>query len=430
MENIIIGRDKEDLQKFGEKGTAFIGKHIVGKGEDAHLTNRILMDVTRPHVLLVCGKRGTGKSYSAGIIAEEIAALPKDIRSNLSVIMIDTMGIYWSMKTENEKDKDLLKEWGLKPEGLEAKLFIPAGYAEEYERAGVAYDHPISLVCSELTAEDWILTFGFSFIDDFGMTIERVIKQVKKAMGEKPYSIKDIIVAIEADRRAEQRVKDALVNRFSAADDWGIFGKEGITMDDLVSPGRVSIIDVSHYMQISEGWSVRSMLVGLVCRKVFHARLMARKSEELETMTGETRSSMPMVWLIMDEAHQFLPSRGKTAATEPLLTLVRQGREPGISLLFITQRPNKLHEDALAQSDLIIAHRLTAEADLQALRGIMQTYMLDDIGEYINSLPRQKGTAIILDDNSERIYTMQARPRKTWHAGGSPVAMREAGILG
>jgi hypothetical protein len=109
---------------------------------------------------------------------------------------------------------------------------------------------------------------------------------------------------------------------------------------------------------------------------------------------------------------------------------VKQGREPGISLLFITQRPNKLHEDALAQSDIIIAHRLTAMADLEALRGIMQSYMMEDIEKYINELPRQKGTAIVLDDNSERIYTLQARPRKTWHAGGSPTAIKEAGLLG
>ena len=427
MENIIIGRDKEDLQKYGEKGTAFIGKHIVGKGEDAHLTNPIMMDVARPHVLLVCGKRGTGKSYSAGVVAEEIAALPPEVKDNLSVIMIDTMGIYWSMKNTNEKDKDILKGWGMKPAGLDIKLFVPTGYTGEYEQAGVAYDHTFNLVCSDLSAEDWILTFGFSFVDEFGTTIERVIKQMKK---KGSYSIRDIITAIERDSRAEQKVKDALVNRFSAADGWGVFGKEGTKMTDLTTPGTISVIDVSHYMQISEGWSVRSMLVGLLCRKLFHARLLARKSEELEVITGEGRATMPMAWIIMDEAHQFLPSQGKTAATEPLLTLVKQGREPGISLLFITQRPNKLHEDALAQSDIIIAHRLTATADLQALRGIMQSYMIEDIEKYINSLPRQKGTAIVLDDNSERIYTLQARPRKSWHAGGSPTAIKEAGILG
>lgn len=369
-------------------------------------------------------------SYSAGLVAEEIAALPDEIKNNLSVILIDTMGIYWSMKNPNDKDKDILKGWGLKAAGLDTKLFIPEGYTDDYEQAGVTYDNTFNLVCSDLSAEDWILTFGFSFIDEFGITIERVIKQVKKAKAKSAYSIRDIISAIEADKGADQKVKDALVNRFSAAEGWGIFGKSGVSTKDLVKPGTVSIIDVSHYMQISEGWSVRSMLIGLLSRKIFHERLMARKAEELEVMTGETRTTMPMVWMMIDEAHQFLPTEGKTSATEPLLTLVKQGREPGISLLFITQRPNKLHEDALAQSDIIIAHRLTAKADLQALRGIMQTYMLEDIQEYINALPRQKGTAIVLDDNSERIYTMQARPRKTWHAGGSPIAIKESSILG
>jgi hypothetical protein len=429
VENIVVGRDKDDLKKYGEKGTAFIGKHIVGKGEDAHLTNPIMMDVTRPHVILISGKRGSGKSYSAGIVSEEIANLPPEIKDNLAVVMFDTMGIYWSMKNPNERDKEVLKKWGLKPEAMPIQLFIPKGYASEYEQAGVTYDSAFNLVCSDLAAEDWVLTFGFSFVDEYGTTIERVMKQLKRTKGGK-YSIQDIINAIEADKRAEQKVKDALINRFAAAEGWGIFGAEGTKIEDLVKPGTVSVVDISHYMQISAAWSVRSMLVGLLSRKIYHARSLARKAEELEVMTGESRSTMPMVWIMIDEAHQFLPTQGQTAATEPLLTLVKQGREPGISLLFITQRPNKLHEDALAQSDIIIAHRLTAEADLTALRGIMQTYMLDDIQEYINSLPRQKGTAIVLDDNSERIYAMQARPRKTWHAGGSPIAIKEVSVLG
>jgi len=429
MEDIIIGRDREDFRKFGSKGTAFIGKHIVGKGEDAHLTNPILMDVTRPHIVLVCGKRGTGKSYSAGIVAEEISLLPKEIRENLSVLLIDTMGIYWSMKTPNERDKDMLKDWGLKPKGMDCKLFIPKGYAADYEKAGVVYDQVFSITCSDLTAEDWVLTFGFSMVDDFGTTIERVVKDLKKTKGEE-YSIGDIINSLENDKKADVKTKNALINRFSSAEGWGVFEGKGTSIKNLVQPGTISIIDVSHYMQISEGWSVRGMLIGMISRKIFHERLMARKAEEMEVITGEARTTMPMVWIIIDEAHQFLPSREVTVATEPLLTLVKQGREPGISLLFITQRPNKLHEDALAQADLIISHRLTARADIEALRGVMQTYMLEDIEEYINSLPRKKGSAIILDDNSERIYTIQTRPRFTWHAGGSPVAIKEPSILG
>ena len=113
MEKIIVGRDRDDLKEFGSKGTAFIGRHIVGEGEEAHLTNPIYMDMIRPHILLVCGKRGTGKSYSSGIIAEELIKLSQDVRNNLSVLMIDTMGIYWSMKRPNQRDSDILNKWKL-----------------------------------------------------------------------------------------------------------------------------------------------------------------------------------------------------------------------------------------------------------------------------------------------------------------------------
>jgi len=428
VEKIIIGRDKSDLKKFGSEGTGFIGKHIVGKGEEAHLTNPIHMDLIKPHIMLVTGKRGTGKSYSVGTFAEEIARLPDKIRKNLSVLMVDTMGIYWSMKNANERARDSLKKWDLKPQGMKLKLFVPKGYVSAYKEANVKVDSPLTLSCGEITSVDWNLTFGFSPIDAHGIAVEQVIKSVKAKHG-KNYGIIDIIKQIKLEKEITKEVKEALINRFKTAEDWGVFEKKGTSIANLFFPGAISIIDVSHYMSISHGWSVKAMLVGLIARRVYQERLMARKAEEFEVMTGESSKKIPMVWIMIDEAHQFLPNEGTTAATEPLLTLIRQGREPGISLVMITQRPNKLHEDALAQSDLIISHRLTAEADIKALRGIMQTYMMEDIQDYINHLPRKPGTAIVLDDNSERIYPIQLRTRITWHAGGSPAAIKEKGLF-
>ena len=429
MEKIIVGRDKSDLEKFGDKGTVFIGKHIVGKGEEAHLTNPIYMDVTRPHVVLVCGKRGSGKSYSAGVIAEEMVLLPDDVRKNLSVLMIDTMGIYWSMKKPNEKDKDVLREWGLKPTAMESlQFFIPEGFAREYEKTGIDYDSTFTLSCSELSDQDWALTFGFSLMDDTGITVERVIKRVRQKYGS-AYSVQDIISEIEADTKADKRTKDLLTARFMAAQDWGIFEKEGTPIESFFSPGQISVVDISHYARAATSWSVRSMVIGLLCRKIFQARLMARKAEEMETISGQDMKTLPMVWVMMDEAHQFIPAEGETAASGAIHTLIKEGREPGISMLLITQIPNKLHPDVLAQTDIVISHRLTLEADLKALQSIMQTYMMDDIKTLINTLPRMKGAAVILDDNSERIYGMQMRPRLSWHAGGSPKAIKEKGLF-
>jgi len=366
-------------------------------------------------------------SYTGAVIAEELAALPRDIRENLSIILIDTMGIYWSMRFKNTKEANLLKEWGLKPQTYDTMFFVPKIHRKFYDEVNVE-SRPFILSCGEITAEDWLLTFDFSPMEAHGIAIERAVKQVREK--NRVYDIDDIIAAVQVDTKTEEKVKDAVINRFLIAKDWGVFEKEGTPVLDIFQPGRATVIDVSHYMRVSSGWGVRSMIVGLLARRIFQERLMARKKEEFETMGGERRKTVPMVWFVIDECHQFIPSEGATAASEPLLTLVKEGREPGISIAMITQMPNKLNQEALAQSDIIISHRLTARSDLEALRAIMQTYVLEDIQELINVLPRLKGAAIVLDDNSERLYAIQVRPRLSWHAGGSPSAIKEKSLFG
>ena len=130
----------------------------------------------------------------------------------------------------------------------------------------------------------------------------------------------------------------------------------------------------------------------------------------------------PLTWIVAEEAHNFCPSDMPTVSTEPLLTLAKQGREPGISMVIITQMPNKVHQDILSQCDLVISFRLTSKDDLQALHAIMQTYVQEDLWKYINRLPRNMmGSAVLLDDNLEKIFTVNIRPRKSWHAGGTAI---------
>ena len=56
--DIIIGRTIKDKEKFGTAGTIFLGRHYVQMGELVSLSNKVLMDVAHPHVVLVTGKRG------------------------------------------------------------------------------------------------------------------------------------------------------------------------------------------------------------------------------------------------------------------------------------------------------------------------------------------------------------------------------------
>ena len=134
---------------------------------------------------------------------------------------------------------------------------------------------------------------------------------------------------------------------------------------------------------------------------------------------------------MIDEAHQFLPKNGSTPATETLKRILREGRQPGMSMVLATQQPGEIHHDVLTQSDIVISHRVTAKNDINALNAIMQTYLVSDIQKYLAALPSLKGSAIVLDDNSERMYPIQIRPRTSWHGGDSPVAVKkEKEVLG
>lgn len=415
VEDIIVGRENADIQKFGSKGCVFLGKHTVGTGFDTHFTNPILMDVAEPHVMLIVGKRGTGKSYSSAVIAEEIMQMPAEIRNQLSVIMIDTAGVFWSMKEPNDQALLLLKQWNLEPKPFETRNIIPLGLADFYKKNKIDFDETFAIKPSDLTAGDWALTFGINLLEPLGVLLERVMKK----LSAKDYLLSDIVTAIEKDDKSDQKERQALANRFGAAESWGIFSKQATPIEKFLQPGIATVLDVS-----LQEWNVRNLMLAILARKLYEARTAARREEEVATMEGEKKRKMPLIWLMMDEAHNFVPSDSSTAATDALLTLVRQGRQPGISTVFITQRPNRLHEDVIAQADFVLAHRLTARDDLDALGKIMQNYLLEDIRKLVAEMPKTKGAGIVLDDNSERLFGIQVRPRQSWHAGGTASALK------
>ena len=415
----VVGRLKDDQLRFGTKGVGYIGKHIVGTGEDAHTTTKVLLDLLRPHIILISGKRGTGKSYVAGVITEEIAALPEEYRSNIAVVMVDTMGIFWSMKKPNDQQNELLRQWDLEPRGFDnVRVFVPYSQREEFFNAGIPIDHGISILPYEFSAEEWSLAFNLKRTDPIAISLEKNINQLLES--KRKFSVDDIIAQIRDDSETAQDVKDALENMLTVASQWGVFGEEGINIDDIVVPGQISVVDVSR-LRATEAWSVRNFLVAILTRKVYQYRVLARKEEEVAKIEGTrgTQKKYPIVWLVIDEAHNFAPSDIETVSSAPILTIAKQGREPGVSMIVITQMPNKIHQDVLSQTDLVISHRLTSRADIEALHAVMQTYLFEDMWNYINQLPRWPGAAIILDDNLEKIFSVNIRPRISWHAGGT-----------
>mgnify|MGYP001594730605 FL=1 len=429
MYDIIIGRNESDKKSFGNRGLIYLGKGYVKMGQYTSLSNKIFMDIARSHVVLVAGKRGSGKSYTLGVIAEELSNLPREASQNIASLIFDTMGIYWTMKFENQKDKELLQEWELKGKTLPVKVFVPFGHYDKYVEKGIPAEEKFALDVAEMNAEDWILTFGLDIINPVSVLIERAITKLKERGS---YTIKEITSEMEKDEKSSRETKNAAISLFEAAETWGIFAKDpkqATKISDFVSGGTTTILDLSVYNSVG-AFNIRALVISLVSRKIFNQRMYSRKAEEINAVSrGMEISSMsekkenPLVWIFIDEAHEFLPLSGKTLATDALIQLLREGRQPGISLVLATQQPGQIHRDVMTQSDIVISHRVTSQPDVEALNYIMQTYLLENIKRYMDELPDLRGSAIILDDNSERIYPMRIRPRFTWHGGEAPTAI-------
>jgi len=432
MYDIVLGRSKHDIEKYGLRGSILLGKHYIKMGRSQTLSNKVYMDIAGAHVVFICGKRGGGKSYTMGVIAEGMADLDPDIKQNLSIILLDTMGIYWTMKYPNKDGRQLLEDWGLEPKPLNIMIFTPKGHYYRFKKEGIPTDIPFSIKPSELNAANWCMTFGIDQSSNVGVLINEVINLLKEKKDD--YTLNDILEKIEANSDFDKITKGNAKNLFLTTNAWGLFDDEGTKLSDLVKPGQITVLDVSCYATVPNSWNIKNLVIGLVSEKLFIQRMVARKSEEFDEINkqinvfaneGKIKQDMPLVWLVIDEAHEFLPVRGKTLATDPLVTIMREGRQPGISLILATQQPGKIHTDVMTQSDIVISHRITAKLDTDALGMLMQSYMRTGLTVQLDNLPRVKGAAIVFDDTNEQMYPIRVRPRFTWHGGASPTAIHE-----
>ena len=428
--DVIIGRNESDKKDFGKRGLAFIGKTYVTMGSYTSLSNPVYLDIARSHVILISGKRGGGKSYTIGTMAESLSNLGEEESGNIASLIFDTMGIFWTMKFKNEKDRELLKEWGLEAKKIPLRVYAPMKHFDDYQEKGIEVDFPFAIKISELSPADWLGLFELDFTEPSAVLIESVISKLKE--GGEPFGFDEINQLIKLAENTSQETKNSTMALFDAACEWGVFSKdEGTEIKNLVSAGKTTVIDLSMYSSIGN-FNVRGLIIGLVSKKLFDERMSQRKSEEIFSIqhsgnyaSYSVQRETPLVWIFIDEAHEFLPLNGKTPATDALVQILREGRQPGISLVLATQQPGKIHTDAMSQSDIVISHRVTAQKDIEALNSITQSYLYESISEQINKLPKLKGSAIILDDNSERIYPVRIRPRFTWHGGEAPTAIKK-----
>ncbi|HUT80198.1 MAG TPA: ATP-binding protein [Candidatus Bathyarchaeia archaeon] len=422
---IILGRSGSDIRKYGCQGTLYLGR-VSEKGSHGQYGKKVLIDAGFPHIIFISGHRGSGKSYTLGVIAEELSKA----KLGVGIIVIDPIGVFWGLKKENTSKNEnlLLERWGLKPNQIEdIEVFTPIGIYEKYGDETV--DSPFALKPSDLHIEDWCRTFDIDRYEIRGTVLEKALKIVSE---EKPnFSLDDIISALDDPAIVNTYRNDsiqAIRSRMEAAKEWGIFAGVGTPLSKLSSPNKIAVLDISNPRI---GDSLRALLVGIIARKILEARIGSSKTEHFED-SGEEDGAIPITWLLIDEAHVLVPANRKTAASDPLIEYAKQGRKPGCALVLVTQQPSAMHKDIMSQIDVMITHLLTFEDDIRAfLKRVPASVPLEfEDSDFIRSMPT--GVGLISDQMTQnRSFVVKVRPRVSLHAGREaiPKTLREKGRL-
>lgn len=99
--------------------------------------------------------------------------------------------------------------------------------------------------------------------------------------------------------------------------------------------------------------------------------------------------------LVIDEAHLFAP-KGRVADIKSgemlhaANNLASLGRGRGLRMIFLSQRPAKLHNDSLTQIETLVAMRLVAHWDVDAIEDWVKSTAADAGKEMIATLPKLK----------------------------------------
>ncbi|QWC19526.1 DUF87 domain-containing protein [Halorubrum sp. 2020YC2] len=349
--------------------TARIGSFLARDGSAGAAVG---VDLDRPHAGVVFGKRGTGKSYTLGVLAEEIAAA-----AGVAPVVVDPMGVFGGLEAAGGRVVDpAVRPASIPPSAWPDLLGLEPASG------------PGSLV--------WRVVADALDVDG-GDAIDAGDSASTATGGGPSPSLAALRGAVDAaDAPAETR--RAASNHLRLAASWGVFDADAPPVAALAADGDPVVLDLAGVPDAAAAAVVRA-----VARGLYDARIDG----------GIPR----LPWLLVDEAHAFFDG----VADPALRTLLTRGRAPGVSLVCATQRPAALPSVAVSQSDLLVSHRLTAARDVERLAEAEATYLGGDLA---TRLPEGVGEALVVDDATETAHTVRIRERRTPHEGASPRASR------
>ncbi len=351
---------------------AYIGK-LDGKDIDIQLD---LEDMLTKHVSILA-KTGAGKSYTVGVLLEEIA------EKNVPVIILDPHGEYTSLKYPNNEseEKELMDSFGISPKGyLESVVEFGDVKVNKSSR-------PLKLN-EEFTPQNLMDVLPTKLTNTQKSLLYSAVKNVDKL------TFSNLIYELEGE---DSNTKWTLINLLKRMDSLDFFSLDYTPLNELVQSGRVSVINLRGIDP-----EIQDVLMYKLLKDLFHARKV---------------NNIPPFFMVVEEAHNFAPEKGfgKKKTSAVLRNIASEGRKFGLGLCVITQRPARVEKSVLSQCTTNIVLKVTNPNDLKAVSKSVEG-LTTEAEKEIKNIP--VGTALVSGIVDMPLF-VNIRPRRTKHGGRS-----------
>jgi len=405
--DIMLGSSTLSTKQWGVLGKTSEGKNVN-------------FDLNAPHILFVCGKMGSGKGYTIGVLSEMLCreSVPNisSVERPATIVVLykpkeDKRSEFWSIRYPNDVPSEvesLRDVYGVVPSKLlddsKFKVFLDPGV---YQKAadlfkgdyGTQNVYPLYVDPSDLTGEEWAIVLSAG-----GKTDQLYVKQLFQIIEDRQFqpfdinTIKSDVLNNEMLTQAQQRLA---LTRLKILQNYLQIGKGEQDFVSNLAIGGVNIIDFRKTIRTPDDvFSVMTLIL---------SRLQTKKGLENE----------PFVFVI-NEAHDYFKGDVSKDFVESIEYLIRRKRHGANWLMLDTHFPDDVDEKVIKLADVKMVNFLDVTVNSRilndAFKGRSDEFSKLKVGE----------TLICADDSSlgkNVPLKVQVRPRLTKHGAPTKTAI-------
>lgn len=368
----VFRSDRETLEKifrFKEDDSLEVG--YLADRPDVRVSLNV--EGLRRHLAIIA-QTGAGKSHTAGVIMEEL------IKKGASIIVLDPHADYVLMRQSNEG----------KFYSDSIKVFRTPLSTGRYQQSESGFVSEYVLRFQDLEPDEVNDIMG---IRENWTSLRRIVDEMMKNMGGR----KDLADFFSSAEKLNNEDKRKISGRLRFLKKIAsIFGEKTTSLPDYLSPGKMSILDLSGMDQfLANYFSYR------VLNEIYEAKLASEYKYP--------------VFVFIEEAHNFVPPSTNNQISQMIKRIASEGRKFGIFLVVITQRPGKIDQDVLSQCNSEIILRITNPLDQKAILESGESIsasILDDLPSL------NVGEGILVGEFVKMPVIAKIRERETMEGGG------------